>query len=130
MNFVWFTSTNNSSWTGMMTPDKYKIDWEDLDKDSYRSAMTGDLYRNVIRRRWAKVGMTFKDLSEDECSAILEAVNQDTVYFRFLSPAFKTSGYISFEGSVSKMSVEVDDLVEKGWTVSFNVVQAKGANWQ
>lgn len=126
---IWQTSHNGSNWTDMPTPNKFDIDWEDLDKDSFRSVMTGDLNRTVIRRRWSKVAMSFDDMSEADCGSMLAAVNQDVVYFRFRSPAFGTSGYIAFIGYVSKMKTSTE-LVDKGWNVSFDVVQEKGASFQ
>lgn len=128
-SFIWYTSTNGSNWTRRITPHKYKIEWEDLDKDSYRSVTTGDLFRNVIRRRWAKINLAFYDLTDSEASAIMEAVNREDVWFKFRSPAFGSGEFISFKGYVSKMSTETD-FVDKGWNISFNVVQSEGADHQ
>lgn len=125
----WKTSTDNSTWVNMKTPSTYKIDWEDLDLDSYRSVVNGNLIRNVLSRRWAKVQMTWKLLSESDLNTILTAVNTGTVYFGFKSPAFGTSNWISFKGYVSKMSTECLEA-QVGWTLSFNVVQMEGATWQ
>ena len=126
---IWQTSTNGSNWNTMPTPDDFDIDWEDLDKDSYRSVMTGDLNRTVIKRRWSKVSMAFEDMEENTCGSMLAAVNRETVYFRFRSPAFGTSGYITFKGYVSKMKTGTK-RIKNGWNVSFNVVQEKGADHQ
>lgn len=128
MSFIWYTSTDNSNWTLMKSPSTYKIDWEDLDNQSYRSVVTGNLVRDVIKRRWAKVSLSWNVLSDSDTNTILSSVNKDTVYFKFLSPAFG-DGYITFEGYVSKMSAEkLQGMI--GNTVSFNVVQSKGATWQ
>lgn len=128
MSLIWYTSTDNTNWTLMKSPSTYKIDWEDLDNQSYRSVVTGDLVRDVIKRRWAKVGLSWKVLQDKDVNTILSTVNQDTVYFKFLSPAF-SDGYITFEGYVSKMSTEkLEGMI--GNSVSFNVVQSKGASWQ
>ena len=129
MSFVWQTSVDNSTWTNMLTPDDYKIDWEDLDKDSYRSVVNGDLIRNVLKRRWSKIALTFKGVSDSECQTLLSSVNRETVYFKMRSPAFGTNNFITFKGYVSKMSAKTD-LLRKGWDVSFNIVQEKGASWQ
>lgn len=126
---IWQTSSDGSNWTTRPTPDEFDIDWEDLDKDSFRSVLTGDLNRTVIKRRWAKVSLAFKDLSESICGPMLLAVNRESVYFRFRSPAFGTSDFISFKGYVSKMKTGTK-RIEKGWDVSFNVVQEKGAAHQ
>ena len=126
---IWQTSTNNVNWTDMKTPSTYKIDMEDLDLDSYRSVMTGNLIRTIIARRWFKVGLTWKFLSAIEVNTILGAVNKDGVWFRFKSPAFGTSGWVSFKGYVSKMSTEMLEG-QIGWKLSFNVVQMDRSSFQ
>ena len=126
---LWQTSTDGSTWTDQKTPSTYKIDWEDLDLDSYRSVVTGNLIRNVIRRRWAKVSMSWRLLNYDQTQFLLSSVNQDTVYFRFKTPAFGTDRWITFIGYVSKMSAEMLEG-QRGFAVSFNVIQKEGASWQ
>ena len=129
MSLIWYTSTDNSNWTQMKSPSSYKISWEDLDNDSYRSVMNGNLIRNVIKRRWAKISFSWGLLSDTQINTILTAVNKDTVYFKMLSPAFGTSGFITFKGYVSKMETELlEGMV--GYTLSFNVIQSEGASWQ
>ena len=113
----------------MKTPSTYKIDMEDLDLDSYRSVMTGNLIRNVIARRWFKVQMSWKLLDYNQVQAILSQVNQDNRMFRFKSPAFGTNEWVEFNGYVSKMSCELLEG-QVGWTLSFNVVQAVRGSFQ
>ena len=112
----------------MKSPSTYKIDWEDLDNDSYRSVIDGSLQRNVIARRWAKVGLSWKVLQESEVKTICESVNKETVYFKILSPTFN-NGFLEFKGYVSKMSCELlEGMI--GYALSFNVVQEKKESWQ
>lgn len=123
MSLIWYC--NNSL---MPSPSSYKISWEDLDNDSYRSVTNGNLIRNVIKRRWAKISMSWNVLSASQVNTILTAVNQDNTTFRFISPAF-SSGYITFGGYVSKMDAEMlEGMI--GYALSFNVVQSEGASWQ
>ena len=126
---LWQTSTNGTSWTDMKTPSTYKVDMEDLDVDSYRSVMTGNLIRTVIARRWFKVGMTWKFATASEVDTILKAVNKDGVYFKFKSPAFGTNNWVTFKGYVSKMNTELLEG-QVGWTISFNVIQMERASFQ
>ena len=126
---LWQTSTNGSTWTDMKTPTTYKVDMEDLDVDSYRSVMTGNLIRTVIARRWFKVGMSWNVLSASNVDTILKAVNKDGVYFKFKSPAFGTSDWVTFKGYVSKMQTELLEG-QVGWKVSFNVIQMERASFQ
>ena len=116
-------------------PSNYTIDWEDLDLDSYRSVVNGNLVRNVLNRRWAKIGLSWRHLSDTEIQSLLSKVNTSSLWIKAKSPAFGSSGYITFKAYVSKMHVEAiegvtfnDDL--KGYNVSFNIVQERSANWQ
>lgn len=128
MSLIWYTSTDGSNWTLMKSPSSFKISWEDLDNDSYRSVTTGNLIRNVIKRRWAKVSMEWSVLNESQVNTICKAVNRDDVYFKVISPAFG-DGFISFKGYVSSMSTELLEGM-RGYTLSFNIVQSEVASWQ
>ena len=123
MSLIWYV--NNSL---MPSPTSYKISWEDLDNDSYRSVTNGNLIRNVIKRRWAKVSLNWNVLSSTKVNQILTAVNQENVIFKCISPAF-SNGSIEFKGYVSKMETELlEGMV--GYSLSFNIVQMEGASWQ
>ena len=127
MSLIWYTSTNETNWTLMKSPTTYKLNFEDLDNDSYRSCTNGNLVRNVIKRRWVKISMSWSVLDEDDVSDICETVNVDEIYFRVKSPAW--GGFIQFRGYVSKMEM---DLLEGmvGYSLSFNIVQSEGASFQ
>ena len=123
MSLIWYA--NNVL---MPSPSSYKINWEDLDNDSYRSVTNGNLIRNVIKRRWAKVSLSWNVINSTTVDQILSAVNRDDVTFKMLSPAFG-NGYIAFKGYVSKMECELlEGMV--GYSLSFNIIQMEGANWQ
>jgi hypothetical protein len=113
----------------MEDPSTYSIDWEDLDIDSYRSVINGDLNRNVVNRRWAKVALSWRYLTDEQIDPLLKQVNTGTLYVRMISPAFGTSNYITFKAYVSKMHVEAIEGTD-GYNVSFNVIQEKHSSWQ
>ena len=131
---------SSNSWTGIdpiPDPSTYSIDWEDLDLDSYRSVINGDLNRNVLKRRWAKIGLSWRYLSAADIQSILSRVNTDILWVKAKSPAFGTSNYIIFKAYVSKMHVEAIEGVtfnsegsDDGYILSFNIVQEKNAQWQ
>ena len=124
MSLIWYC--NN---TLMKSPTSYKISFEDLDNDSYRSVTNGNLIRNIVKRRWAKVSMSWSLLSASEVQTIMSAVNGDNKTFKMRSPAFGTNDFITFGGYVSKMETELlEGMV--GYSLSFNVVQSQGASWQ
>lgn len=123
MSLIWYA--NNVL---MPSPSSYKISWEDLDNDSYRSVTNGNLIRNVIKRRWAKVSLSWSVLSAEDVNTICTAVNRDGVTFKVISPAF-ANGLLEFDGYVSKMETELlEGMI--GYSLSFNIVQSTGADWQ
>ena len=133
MELIWYTSQDGSNWQAMKSPATYKIEWEDLDNESYRSVVTGDLIRDVIKRRWAKISVSWNAILDAEIKPILEAVNTSTLYVKCMSPAFG-SGTISFKAYVSKMSCEMlKGTLYRGqpaYSLSFNIIQEKTATWQ
>lgn len=128
MSLIWYVSTDKVNWTLMKSPSTYKLDWEDLDVDTYRSVVNGNLIRNVAKRRWAKVALSYRVLKESDVNTICSAVNRDGVYFKVISPAF-SNGFLEFEGYVSKMSCELlEGMI--GYSLSFNIIQSKQEGWQ
>ncbi len=113
----------------MKTPSTYKIDAEDLDLDSYRSVTNGNLIRNIIGKKWYKIGMSWNLLNYNQVQTIINEVNQNNPTFRFKNPAFGTNDWVEFVGYVSKFSCELLQG-QVGWTLSFNVVQSERSSFQ
>lgn len=125
---LWQAKTSASgTYTDMKTPSSYKIDWEDLDSNSYRSVTTGNLNRSIVSKKWFKGQFSFNYLTETEVESILSMVNNYPLYVKIKSPLFGTSGVAEFEAYVSKVSVEMQQNgTNSTWSsLSFNIVQSK-----
>lgn len=124
----------SAEYTTMKTPSSYKIDGEDLDKNSYRSVTTGNLLRPVILgKKWQKIQFGFNYLTEAEAESVLSMINNYPLYIRLKSPIFGTSGIVEMEGYVSKFSIEMQRNNQTGaeWgNLSFNFVQGKKVSSQ
>ena len=121
-------ATSNGNYTTMKTPSSYKIDWEDLDSNSYRSITTGNLNRIRVSSKWLKASFTFNYLTENEAETILSMINNYPLYIKVKSPLFGTDGLFECQGYVSKVSVTMQQNQETGATwnsLSFNFVQSK-----
>ena len=126
---------SNGDWVDMPSPSAYKIEWEDLDKNSYRSTINGNLFRHVLTRHWYKIGFGWTYITEANLKLVVEKVNQENLYIRCKSPAFTTNTgtggltWVEMQGYVSKMSTE---LLEGriGYVLSFNFVQSKAVSGQ
>lgn len=109
----------NGTYTDMLTPSSYKIDWEDLDKDSYRSINTGNLIDTVVSKSWTKAGFNYNCLTESEVNTLLSVLNQNPIYVKAKNPFF--SSETELEMRCSKKSAE---MLETGdYSLSFNLVQ-------
>lgn len=122
------------TYTTMKTPSSYKIDAEDLDKNSYRSITTGEISRPIILgKKWQKISFGFNYLTEAEAETIISMVNNYPLYVRLKSPIFGSSGVVELQGYVSKLSVEMQRNKDTGATwgnLSFNFVQGKKVTGQ
>lgn len=124
----------SGSYTTMKTPSSYKIDGEDLDKNSYRSITTGNINRPVILgKKWQKIQFGFNYLTEAEAENILSMINNYPLYVRLKSPMFGSSGEIELQGYVSKFSINMQQNKSTGATwgdLSFSFVQGKKVSGQ
>lgn len=124
-------STDN--YTTMKTPSSYKIDWEDLDSNSYRSVTTGNLNRKIVSKKWFKGSFTFNYLTEAEAEEIVEMINNYPLFVKIKNPLFGENGILECQAYVSKISVNMQQNQETGATwsgLSFNIVQSKKVSGQ
>lgn len=115
---------SNGTYADMPTPSSYKIDWEDLDKNSYRSTINGNLIRHPLSKHWFKIAFNYKYITPADLQTVVEKVNQDNLYIKATTPAFGTSGWVEMQGYVSKFSAELLEG-QVGYSLSFNFVQSK-----
>ena len=127
---LWYARSNNTNFTNndlMLTPSSYKIDWEDLDNKSYRAISTGNLIDNVISKKWSKLGLSYKHLTESQLHSLLTMINNNPIYVKAINPLF-SNGYIIGQFRCSKVSCEM--LENHNYSLSFNLVQKKKVNGQ
>ena len=123
----------DDKYTTMKTPSAYKIDWEDLDSNSYRSITTGNLNRKIVSKKWFKGSFSFNYLTEAVVEEIVKMVNNYPLYIKAKSPLFGTDGILECQAYVSKISVNMQQNLETGATwnsLSFNIVQSKKVSGQ
>lgn len=128
----------NGSYVDMITPSSYKIDWEDVDSNSYRSVVNGNLIRSRIASKLYKGSMSFNYVTESQLETIMPIINQNPLYVKIKSPIFGTSGWVELQCYVSKASVEMirndptsGSNTNNQWgNLSFNIIQAKVVSGQ
>ena len=128
--------TAGGSYVDMKTPSAYKIDYEDLDSNSYRSIVNGNLVRRRLSSKWFKGSFSYGYITQEEAEQILDMINTYPLYVRIKSPLFGSNGVVEFQAYVSKVSIEMlkndttNNNKEQWVNLSFNVVQAKVVNGQ
>lgn len=133
---LWQAKTSASgSYTDMKTPSSYKIDYEDLDSNSYRSITNGNLIRSKLSSKWFKGSFSFNYITQSEAESILSMINAYPLYVKIKSPMFGTQGVVEFEAYVSKVSIEMlknnTSNNNAEWVnLSFNIVQSKVVSGQ
>ena len=118
-------TTENGTYTQMPVPAKFSIDGEDLDLDSYRSIVNGNIQRNVLGFKWQKAEFEFAFKNETDAMSLVSTLqNTYPIYLKFSSPLMNNVGYVELTGYVSRIHAEyVAAWYEDGWVVSFNFVE-------
>ena len=131
---LWQTSSNGSNYTTMKTPSSYSVKGNDLDSNSYRSVVNGNLIRTIVGKKWLQVKMSFNYLTESELETICTALNYYPMYVKLKSPLFGTSGTWTGEMYCSEFEVEMQqnaDNNKQTWSsLSFTLVQSKKVSGQ
>lgn len=122
---IWQVYKNNA-WVDMPDPSKLTINSEDLDVDSYRSVVNGNLIRNKLGT-WITVGFEFNFRLTSEVEALMNnVINIYPLRIRVESPVLAVSGKNDLTGYVGKSSVErIYSQVGTGYTVSFNFIEGQ-----
>lgn len=132
---LWQTKPNASgTYATMKTPSNYELNGDDLDGNSYRSVVTGNLNRTIIGKKWIQVKMTFNYLTEAELETLCTEINRYPMYVKLKSPIFGTNGIWEGEMYCSKFSVNMQqnkDNNQQTWnTLTFTLVQSRKVSGQ
>ena len=132
---LWQTKPSASgTYTTMKTPSSYEVEGNDLDGNSYRSVVNGNLNRTIIGKKWLTVKMTFNYLTEAQLETLCTEINQYPMYVKLKSPLFGTTGIWEGQMYCSKYNVSMqqnkDNNTQTWHSLSFILVQSKKVNNQ
>ena len=115
----------NGVWVDLPEPSEYSVNSEDLDVDSYRSVVNGNLVRNKLGT-WTTISFTFFFLFENDAITFLKhIINVYPLKIKAVSPLI-TGGKDELIGYVGKSTSEyVYTQVGMGYKISFNFIEAK-----
>lgn len=120
-------STDGSTWiTNLPQPYNMNGSLEDLDVNSYRSVVNGNVYRKVVGYKWEKISLEFNWIPETDAYALLDTIRSaNNIYIRFRSPTSSTYTQ-TLRGYIAKLSYnQVKTQLGIGYTVSFNFVEGR-----
>ena len=120
-------STDNTNWiTNLPQPVRMDGSLEDLDVNSYRSVVNGNIYRNVLGYKWEKISLEFNWVPETDAYTLINTVRTaNNIYIRFRSPSSSTYTK-TLRGYISKLSYQqVKTSLGIGYTIAFNFVEGR-----
>lgn len=122
---IWQVYENNA-WVDMPDPSGLQINTEDLDVDSYRSVVNGNLIRNKLGT-WLTVGFEFNFHYASEVETLLShVIDKWPLRIKVDSPTLATAGKSDLIGYVGKAQMErVYTQTGFGYTVSFNFIEGQ-----
>ena len=91
--FLIQTSQDGTNWSNLPIASSYTLEYNDLDDDSFRSKLSGNLVRRRISRTWVKIGLHYNFVTDAQLNTIARRVNTNQkFYVRAKSPAFGNMG--------------------------------------
>lgn len=119
----WYIKPNESgTYIKQLQPSTFEIELEDLDSDSYRSIVTGNLIDNPISMNWSKCKFEFENITTQQAQDLLQRVSKKDIYARIENPVY-TGGFVEARFRCSKKALTKVKTSDDRWNVSFNLVQ-------
>lgn len=118
----WIKPSSSGAYTKMLQPTDYEIEVEDLDSNSYRSVVTGNLIDSVVSKNWSKCKFKFEYLTLAQANDLIEKCSANPIYAKIENPIF-SSGYVEAKFRCSKKTIKKMKTASKRYTVSLNLVQ-------
>lgn len=119
----------------MKSPSTYKDNIEDVDNNSYTSAVTGALIDNVIAKGMIKAEFSFDYLTEEEAEYILAQTFKNPMNVTLKAPSI-TGGMMTAKFRCSSRTSEMlktgnnENVSESRWKVAFNLMQKEKIDGQ
>lgn len=134
-------SSSSGTYTTMKTPSSFQLSAEDLDNNSYRSIVSGNLSRTIVGKKWQTFKFEYNYLTEAELEAIVSRLNHYPMYVKIKSPLFGSNGFWEGQCYCSKFDVDMQQnktITQSGvnksqstWnSLTFTLVQSKKVSGQ
>lgn len=106
-------------------PSTYQVQQSDLDGTGTSRSITGNLYRNCIRKNLVKILVSWENLPYDKVSTIMNSIDSEsfTVNYYDGTDTLKTIKGYTGDRSLSTVSVNPNDMTDSRWNLSFNIIE-------
>lgn len=106
----------------MPSPSSYKISFEDVDNETYRSVVDASLVRDRIAQEFCKIQFSYRYLTPENAAKIRNAIKANQEFtVNAVTPIF---GNLTFKAYCSKMEFEMLEC-QLGYSASFSVIQTE-----
>jgi hypothetical protein len=116
-----FLRINN---TDLPNPSTYQVQQSDLDGTGTSRSITGNLYRNCIRKNLVKILISWENLPYGDVATIMNSINSEsfTVEYYDGTDTLKTIKGYTGDRSLSTVSVNPNNITDSRWNLSFNII--------
>lgn len=125
----WIKPSANGTYVKMLQPTDYEIEVEDLDANTYRSVVTGDMIDSVVSINWSKCKFKFEGLTLQQANNLIQKCSANPIYAKIENPVW-SSGFLEAQFRCSKKSIKKMQTrtTYALYEVSLNLVQKKKIN--
>lgn len=112
--------TIGGTYQDMLPLTAFGVDEDDLDDDTYRSVVTGNLIDSIISQSWVKIRVGIDRLTADELKALLPRLRTNPLYVKLKVPVFEND-WTEYQVRIAKRSYDMNQ--DGSWKISFNMIQ-------
>lgn len=106
----------------MPQPTTFEIEVEDLDANSYRSIVTGNLIDSVVSKNWSKCKFKFEGLTKAQATDLIQKCSANPINAKIENPIW-ADGFLDAQFRCSKKTITKMQTASRLYTISLNLVQ-------
>lgn len=117
--FIIWSAKKNNVYQNMLPPSTYEIEYEDMDKGSYRSQVSGNLIDTVVSIKWSKLLFNYVNLTAEQVYNLFNIIDQNPIFIKAKNPRYNTEQEMQMR--CSRVKVVMNE--KRNYDMSFNLVQ-------
>jgi len=120
-NFIiWqYKDETTDEFKDMPIPSTYDIEYEDLDDNTYRSKVSGNLIDTVVGLKWSKLLFNYRSKTALEIYDIFQVIDKNPIIVKALNPRYNNETEMAMRCSRANLHMNEN----RKYDMSFNLVQ-------